>query len=213
MDTIRTFCLHHLPWVLIVGALVIGGHLWQQEHDQRLISDQKVAADEQQVKTLQTSIQQNIAIEAQLQASMAQRDAQNAVVIQQLLKQKQQAVTPVQQIAALQTDIKLPVPITSIPGTESWTLPGADIQPLFSAVSDGLVAVAGLTTCQSDLTDEKTIAATNLDNFNKQVAITGQKDDEIKQLKKPKSFWHRVVGTLKDFGIGVGVGLALGHKF
>jgi hypothetical protein len=44
--------------VLAIDAYV-GVHSWQQEHDARLLAEQKIAVDEQQVKQLQDSITAN----------------------------------------------------------------------------------------------------------------------------------------------------------
>jgi hypothetical protein len=48
---------------------------------------------------------------------MQNRDAANAQVIANLAKQKAAAVTPPHQVQVLQTEAKLPEPITSIPNS------------------------------------------------------------------------------------------------
>lgn len=214
LDTIRAFAVHHIPWLILVIVGGIGIHSYMQEHDSRLLAEQKIAVDEQQVKTLQASIAVNNQAIVTLQNQMQQRDAQNAQVIAQLAKQRQQAVTPTQQVQVLATEAKLPEPIVSIPGTQDWRLPSADVQPLFSAVSDGAMATANLTTCQADLKDQKDISATKDKTITADVAIIATKDDEIKTLKKPRSFWHRMVGNVKQVIVSAAIGYFLGgHKF
>jgi hypothetical protein len=212
-DVAKTFVMHHLAWVILVSVGLVGIHAYLGEHDARLLADQKVAVAEQQVKVLQTDIQANNAAIADLKTQMTARDAQNATIIAQLVKAKQQAVTPPQQVQVLQTEAKLPEPIVSLPGTPDWRLPVADVQPLFQAVSDGLIAQQNNLVCQADLKDQKDITAKDESTIADQTKQIALKDDEIKALKKPKSFWHRVGGTFKSVGIGIGIGIALGHKF
>lgn len=207
----------HTSYFVIAAVLALGSyvgvHSWIEEHDARVRAEVTLAKDEQVVKGLQDQIVQNNQQVQVLQQQMEQRDSQNAQVIAQLVKAKQQAVTPPQQVQVLNTEAKLPDPITSIPGTSDWRLPERDVQPLFGAVSDGLVAVANLTTCTADLTDQKNISATKDKTITADVGIIAQKDDEIKVLKKPKGFWSRVKTTMKEIGIGFGIGVAVGHRF
>lgn len=214
LEAIRTFAVHHIPWIILVIVGGIGIHSYMQEHDSRLIAEQRVAVDEQQVKTLQTSIEQNNQAIASLQQQMQQRDQQNAQVIAQLLKAKQQAVTPPQQVQVLQTEAKLPEPIVSIPNTQDWKLPQADVAPLFQAVNDGQIGIANNTTCQADLTDQKSINGKQGDTITSQTKQIALKDDEIKTLKQPKKFWSRFKTNLKQIAISAAVGYFLGgHKF
>jgi len=210
MNALRTFLMHHLPWVILVLIGGIGIHAYMQEHDQRLFAEQKIAVDEQQVKVLQDSINANNQAIASLQSQIQQRDAANARVIDSLLKAKQQAVTPQQQVTTLQTEAKLPEPIVSISGTPDFKLPLADVQPLFSAISDGQMAIANLTTCQADLTDQKQINAKQTDTITDQTKQLAAKDDQIKILSKKPKFWTRVGDTMRKVGIGIGIGAVLG---
>lgn len=213
MGIVTTFLQHHLPWVIIVIAGVVGVHYWQAEHDARLAAEAKIKVDEQQVQVLQQSITQNNQAIASLQAQMQQRDAANASLIQNLLKQRQAATTPAQQVAVLGTQTKLPEPIVSIPNTPDWRLPSADVQPLFGAVEDGAVAIANLSTCTADLTDQKTVTAKDesiIADKDKQIAL---KQDEITALKKPRSFWQRLGHDLKLGAISFAAGYIAGKKF
>lgn len=210
---IKHFVLSHIIWVVVVIALVVGFKSWEAEHDAHLQAQVTIAKDEQVVKDLQTQITANAVTVAQLQDQITKRDAANAATIAALLKAKQQAVTPPQQVAVLTTEAKLPAPIVSIPDTPDWRLPGVDVQPLFDQINTGLVAGANLATCTADLADVKTQSSTKDKTITADVAIIAQKDDEIKVLKQPKKFWARVKTTLKDVGIGIGIGYVLAtHK-
>jgi len=209
---LKHWLLSHALWVVAVGVAFIGYRSYIAEHDARLLADQKVAVAEQQVKALQTNIDQNNAAIASLQQQMSQRDAQNAQIISKLVAQQKAAVTPSQQVAVLQTTAKLPEPIVSIAGTPDWKLPASDVQPLFQAITDGQIAGTNLAACQSDLTDEKQIEAKDQSTIADQKQQLDLKDTEIATLKKKPGFWHRVSGTLKLVGIGIGIGVGIaGH--
>lgn len=210
---IKHFILSHAIWVVAVIVGVIGIHSYLGEHDARLAAEAKIKVDESQVQTLQQSIAQNNQAIASLQQQMQQRDAANAQLIASLIKAKQQATTPPQQVAVLQSEAKLPEPIVSLPNSPDWRLPAVDVEPLFSQVNSGLQAQATLSTCQSDLTDEKAIEAKDQSTIADQTQQIKLKNDEIATLKKPKKFWSRVATTLKQVGIGFGIGIAVAHKF
>jgi len=205
----------HLSY-FVIGLILTcvgwyGVHTWQVEHDARVVAEATIKQNEAQVKTLQDAITQNNQSIAQLQTQMAQRDAANAQIIASLVKAKQTAVTPPQQVQVLATEAKLPAPITSIPNSEDWRLPSVDVQPLFGAVNDGLVAAANLTTCQDDLTDQKSINATQVKTIADQSQQLGLKDGEITALKAKPKFWKRVGHDLKVAAIAAGAVALLLH--
>jgi hypothetical protein len=209
---VKTFVLHHLAWVVLVGVGLIGIHAWIGEHDQRLLADQKVAVAEQQVKTLQTDIQANNQQIAVLQQQMEARDAAAAKQIATLTQLVSKVQTTAQAAQSLPQVANLPVAPTVAPDS-SVVIPPVDVLPLFQQLAQGKEDAINLTACKADLTDEKAVVAKDdatIADMTKQIAL---KDEEITALKKPKSFWHRVVGTMKDVGIGIGIGFALGHKF
>jgi hypothetical protein len=205
----RHWALTHLVWIVAVVIGGIGIHTYIQEHDARVKAEATLKADEGQVATLQQQITANTQTIAQLQTQIQNRDAQNAKVIASLTKQRATAVTPPQQVTVLQTEAKLPEPITSIPNSVDWRLPANDVAPLFGAVNDGLQAEANLATCTDDLSDTKKASAAKDGIAAAQVAQLALKDNEIAVLKKKPAFWHRVGSTLKKVGIGVGIGIGI----
>lgn len=180
----KHFLLSHIAWVILVGVGLVGIHAYQQEHDARLLSDQAIKVAEVQVKSLQQSI--------------ADRDKQTQAQVAPIVKIIHDVSTPAQAVAALPKVIDLPVPVIAQPNN-AVLIPAPDVVPIFAAVADDKVCRALLTTANQDLGDTKNIVV--------------QKDVEITALKKPKSFWHRVGGTLKSVGVGIGIGIALAHKF
>jgi Tfp pilus assembly protein FimV len=204
---LETFFKHHLAWVVLVVVGLVGIHYWQAEHDARAKAEATVKVDETQVATLQQAITQNNQSIAALQTQMAARDQQNATIIASLANAKQQAVTTPQQVTVLATEAKLPQPITSIADSSDWRLPQADVEPLFSQVNTGLQAQANLTTCQADLTDEKTLAATQAKTISDETQQIALKDNEIVALKKKPSFFKRIGSTMKAVGVGIGIGI------
>jgi len=206
----KHFLLSHLAWVILVGVGLVGIHAYQQEHDARLLADQKVAVAEQQVKTLQTDIAANNQAIAVLQQQQEARDAAAAKQIASLTALVQKVQTTAQAAQSLPQVVNLPVaPITQ--SDSSVVIPAPDVLPLFQQLAQGKQDAIAVVQLTADLKDEKAIVAKDdatIADQTKQIAL---KDDEIKVLKKPKSFWHRVGGTLKSVGIGVGIGLALGH--
>ena len=196
-EVVETFVKHHLIWVVAVAISIVGVHAWLGEHDARLAAEAKIKVDESQVQVLQQSIAQNNQAIASLQQQMQQRDAANAQLIATLVKQRQAATTPPQQVAVLQSEAKLPEPITSLPNSPDWKLPAVDVAPLFSQVNSGLQAQAALSTCQGDLTDQKAITAKDDSTIADQTKQIALKQDEIQSLKKKPSFWKRVGSTLK----------------
>ncbi len=211
MGIIQTFLQHHLPWVIIVVAIAVGGTTWLHEHDARLAAEAKIKVDESQVQVLQQSIAQNNQAIASLQQQMQQRDAANAQLIATLVKQRQAATTPPQQVAVLQSEAKLPEPITSLPNSPDWKLPAVDVAPLFSQVNDGLQAQAALSTCQGDLTDQKAITAKDDSTIADQTKQIALKQDEINAIKHPKGFWKRFGHDLKLVAITAGAVALLLH--
>jgi hypothetical protein len=206
----KHFLLSHLAWVILVGVGLVGIHAYQQEHDARLLADQKVAVAEQQVKTLQTDIQANNQAIAQLQEQQNARDAAAAKQIATLTQLVSKTQTTAQAAQALPQVANLPVAPTV--GTDSSVvIPAPDVLPLFQQLAQGKQDAISVVQLTADLNDEKAIVAKDESTISDQTKQIALKDEEIVALKKPKSFWHRVGGTLKSVGIGIGIGLALSH--
>ena len=204
----KHFLLSHIAWVILVSVGLVGIHAYQQEHDQRLLAYQKVAVAEQQVKTLQTDITANNQAIAQLQEQQNARDAAAAKQIATLAALVSKVQTTAQAAQSLSQVSTLPVAPTIQPDS-SVVIPAPDVLPLFQQLAQGKQDAISVVQLTADLADEKTVVAKDdatIADMTKQIAL---KDGEITALKKPKSFWHRVAGTLKDVGIGIGIGLAL----
>lgn len=162
--------------------------------------------DEQQVKTLQHSITQNNQAIASLQQQMQQRDQDAQRQIQQLSAQVSKVQTPAQAVAAIPSVTNI-APNSSTDGSVAF--PAADAVPLFPQLADDKSCRIELQTCSGDLADQKQINTTQAATVTDQTKQLALKDDEVKALKKPKSFWKRVGHDLKVAAIAVGVALLL----
>ena len=75
MGFIRTFLIHHLPWVILVVVGLLGIQYWEAERDARLQADAKIKVDETQVQTLQQAITQK---NRQIRIALASRKGEGA---------------------------------------------------------------------------------------------------------------------------------------
>jgi hypothetical protein len=206
----RHWALTHALYLVLIGAGIIGFYSWKGEHDARLIAEAKVKADESQVIALQQNISQNNAAIASLQQQMEARDAAAQKQIATLAALVSKVQTPAQAVAALPQVSQLPTAPT-VQSDSSVVFPSQDVLPLFQQLAQGKQDGVNLAVCTADLKDEKTVDATDkatIADMTKQLAL---KDDEIKALKKPKGFWKRAGGIAKAVGVGIGIGLLLGH--
>ena len=177
MGIITTFLQHHLPWVIIVIALVAGGHYWRIEHDARVVAEAQAKQSEAAIKTLQQQIADNDA-----------RAQEQIATLQQIVKQVK---TPVQVVAALPQVLPQPLPVAPIvQPDQSILIPAPDVLPLFQDLAAGKQATIELAQCQVDLKAE--------------TGIVNQKQDEIVALKKKPRFWKRVGHDLKIVAITAG---------
>lgn len=209
---VKHWLLTHALWIVALGVGFVGFNSWRSEHDARLAAQITISKDEQQVKSLQDQIGQNNSAIASLQQQMTQRDQNAAKQINQLTTLVSKVQTVPQAVAALPQVSQLPVAPT-VQSDNSVVLPSADVLPLFQQLSDGKECAVKLNTCQADLTDEKAIDAKDQSTITDQTKQLALKNDEIQALKKKPSFWHRVGTTMKEVGIGVGIGFGLAHKF
>jgi hypothetical protein len=181
---IKHFILSHLIWIVGVAVLLLGFHSWQGEHDARLLAAQEEKVAETQVKSLE--------------AQISERDKQVTVQTAPIIKIIHDVKTVPEVIGALPTVMTRPLPQPIVQQSSGIKIPELDVIPLFDQVADDKVCRSLLDTSSNDLADTR--------------GIVKQKDDEIKALKKPKSFWSRTKSTLKVIGIGVGIGVVLGSK-
>jgi hypothetical protein len=183
--SLSTFVLSHLPWVVLMGALVVGFYSWRGEHDARILAEATIKASQAQITTLQEQI--------------VARDKATTAQVAPIVQIIHDTTTTQQAAAALPKVLTQPLPTPIIPQADnSVVVPQPDVIPLFDQVADDSVCRALLTTAQADLTDTK--------------GIVVQQTTEIVALKKKPSFWKRVGSTVKTVGIGIGIGVVLGTK-
>ena len=176
--------LTHAVYIGIGIAVFVGYREWRAEFTARIIAEQQMKINEAQVKSLQQAI--------------SDRDKAAAVQVAPIVKIIHDVQTPAQAVAALPQVVNTPLPQpVQIQPNNSVLIPEPDVLPIFNQVADDKVCRIQLDTATKDLTDTKNIVV--------------QKDAEIVVLKKKPSFFKRVTGVAKAVGIGVGIGLLLGH--
>jgi hypothetical protein len=199
IEYIKKFASTHIFYLVLIGIGAVAFHSWLAEHDARLQAAQEEKAAESLVKASQDQINT-------LQAQIASNDAKAQQELAALEKVVQNVKTPQQVVTQLPIVApNLPAPAT-VQTDDSITFPKADVLPLFQDLADGKVAETKLEQCQTDYVAEQQIATKKDDQLK-------QKDNEIVALKKKPGFWHRVVGTAKSVGVGVGIGLVVAAHF
>lgn len=184
IEHLKTYAKTHVFYIILIGAGLIFFHSWLTEHDAKLQAEITIKQDEAAIKTLQDH--------------QAATDAAAAQKVQIVTKIVHDAATPTQVVAALpQVDKTLAANLGAriAPSLQPSEV-AVQAVPLMQLVGDFANTKTQLDACQSNLADEKSIAA--------------NKDDEIKALKKKPSFWKRVGGSLKMIGIGIGIGAVVG---
>lgn len=173
----------HAGYLIVIAVALISAHLvfasWRAEHDARLVSEVKVHAAEDQVKSLQQQMQD--------------RDAVAAQQVSALRRQAAAVKTPVQAIAAIPEVSNVPLNARVLPGNPQQV--GVDAVPLFQELSACKEQAVTLGACQANLKDTQSVVV--------------QKNSEVAALKKKPSFWRRLGSGAKKVAIGVAVGLVL----
>jgi len=147
--------------------------------------DQRVLADAT-VKAAQTQVQT-------LQAQIVTEQAQAAQTIAAVKAKVVLVKTPAQAVAAIPDMSSLP--LNSRPAPDGGVT--VDALPLYTELAQCKIDAVSLNACTQQSAQKDQIIA--------------QQVTEIKALKKKPSFLHRVVGTLKNVGIGIGIGALLVH--
>lgn len=207
---VKHFVLSHLVWVGVVIVGVIGIHSYMAEHDQRLLAEQQIKVSEQVVKGLQDQIVTTKEQIQTLQQSMKDVSAAAAKQVQVIVKQQEQVKTPQQaidSIASVSTRVLDPRTIVDAPERASVLA-----MPLFSELSECSIGRITLNACTQNLATETKVAEANDSNYQKQIAITTEKQKEIDALKKPRGFWANVKSSAKWIGFGIGLGYTLGRR-
>lgn len=195
LEYLKKYASTHLFYLIVIGVVLVAFHSWKEEHDARLLASQQVKISEAAVKSSQDQI-------VSLQQQIAANDAKSAQQIASLEKLVQSVKTP-QQVAVQLPQVAPNLPVQpTVQADDSISFPKADVLPLFQDLAAGKEAEVQLTQCQADYKSEQQIAA-------QKDAQLEQKNTEIKVLKQPRSFWHRVGTTMKEVGIGIGIGLTV----
>lgn len=128
-----------------------------------------------------------------LQQQIVATNAAATKQVQVITKIVRDVQTPAQAVAAIPQLTDAPLNPAPAPNP---TQVSVDAIPLVQILAQAKQDSIELGACRSNETADQQIIA--------------QKQTEIVALKKKPSFWHRVGGTLKIAGIGVGIGIALG---
>ena len=128
-----------------------------------------------------------------LQEQIASEQKQAAATVAAIQQKVVLVKTPAQAIAAL-PDVST-LPLNSRPAPDGGVT--VDALPLFQELSQCKIDAVNAASCS-----QQSVA--------KDQIITAQ-TAEIKALKKKPSLWHRVIGTAKAVGIGIGIGALLVH--
>lgn len=176
---IETYLKTHLFYIVLIVGGVIGAHVWLQEHDARLQSNNVV--------------DQQLTVIASLQQQINANNIAAAAKVQTVVKIVHDAVTPAQvvQAAPQLTD----VPLHSRVAIDNPSQVSVDAVPFVQVLGQAKEDGINLAACESDLVSETAIVAAN--------------QKEIVALKKKPKIFNRVLGVAKAFGVGVGVGLLI----
>lgn len=177
---LETYAKTHLFYIILIVVGVVAFNSWRQEHDARLLADQKVSQNAQLVKSLEDGI--------------ASRDSALAA-----------AVKPIQVVvAAAKTPQQV---VEAVPKIAPELAPSLDVKAVdathVQVDSQGFIGLLGKyetlskeeAACQADYADEQ----------RKTAALT----DSVKELKKKPRFWKRVGGTIKQVALGIAAGFIL----
>lgn len=170
----------HVFYVVLIAVGLIAGHSWLVEHDLRLQTAQEL-------KVSQTKID---GLTAQIASIQAQAAKQIAAVKATVVLVK----TPAQAVAAIPQLTDTPLNARVIPSDPTQI--AVDAVPLTQVLGQ----------CRQDAI---ALSACTETGKAKDAIIETQKGD-IKQLKKPQSFWSRTLTVIKSVGIGIGIGALLG---
>lgn len=179
---LEAYAKTHLFYIILIVGAVFGFHVWLQEHDARVVSD--------------NAVKQQQAVVANLQAQINAIPAQTAAKVQVVTKVVHDAVTPSQVVAAIPTFTDVPLGARVVPGNPVDVEVAA--RPLMQLVGELKTTEVQLGACQQTdaLKDQQLVA----------------KVAEIVALKKKPKFLTRVKHVAEAVGVGVAIGLFLSTK-
>jgi hypothetical protein len=188
-----TYLKTHIGYLIVIALGLVFFRSWLQEHDARLAEHQVRVQVEAQMK----ADEQNV---SDLKAQIATTNAQSQLEIAALQKLVQSVKTPAQAIAAIPDVSSLP--LHSTPVSNDPTKVQVDAMALFTELESGKECRVQLDATTKNLTTETQIVAQREDQLKQQQV-------EITALRKKPAFWHRVGSTLKQVGIGIGIGVTI----
>lgn len=182
---LTTFGKTHLTYIVIILIGLIAFRSWLAEHDARAASEMVVKAEQTQIADLQQQIQ---AINADT--------AQKVQVVTKVIHDLGPTPTPAQVIAAVPQLTEVPLNTRAAPDNPVQV--SVDALPFVNLLAQAKEDAINLKAC----TDTSAIKSQQL----------AAKDIEIAVLRKKPNFWHRVIGTAKAVGVGIGIGAILAAK-
>lgn len=191
---LKQYASTHIFYLVVIGVSLVAFHSWRAEHDARLLAEQQTKSSDAAVKASQSQI-------AVLQKQISSSDEKATAQVASLQKLVVSAKTPAQAVKEL-PQVAPNLPVAPTVTDDSVSFPKADVLPLFQDLAEGKTCSVKLAQCQADYASEQQIATQK----DSQLA---ERDKEITALKKPQGFWHRVAGTLKQVGIGIGIGAVI----
>lgn len=183
---LKTYATTHLFYIILIVVGAIAFYSWKGEHDQRLIAEQTIKANSQVIAGLNDQIKA--------------RDAANVAADNKVKTLVAATKTPAQVVAAIPR-IAPPDIAGELNARVSPTLPNVvevDAPGLIDLTGKFVTMSQDLATCRADYADETK-------KFNTD-------ESTIATLKKKPRLIKRIFGSVKTFGIGVGVGVVLAAK-
>lgn len=205
-----TFITSHLVWIVAAVILFFSFRAYQAQHDSLVAAETQAKADETTIAGLNKQIVARDGQITGLQSQMAARDKQTQAQIAAIEKLVNQPKTPEQVLQALPVVTSVPLNAHTIPNSLQLAV---DAEPLFAGFAACKEQSLELSTCQSDLADEKKVAAALTQDKADDKAIIAGKDDEIKKFGKAagkKGFWSNVWSKTQEVGLVI-IGAAIGH--
>lgn len=186
--------------VVCIAAVAISWgvlHAFYSEHEARALAEQTVKQQDSSIKSSQLAIAQ---LESEIEATNAHAAAADRALRSALATVK----TPAQAVASIPSVSDVPLNARVTPDNPAQV--SVDAVALYQELNKCSQGNNDLAACQK--------------NINDMALITAEKDKELASdkaivaaYKKQNSFLHRLKSTLKDAGIGLAIGLALGAHF
>lgn len=169
----------HIFYLVGIALLALAAHQWLQEHDARM----QIAGDLKVSQKTEATLQEQI-------KSLHDASTKQATQVRTIVKTIK---TPAQAIAAMPSLEPLPLHERAIPSMPSQV--AVDAVALAQTLGECKAEAIELGSCKKELALQGDVHAED----QKQIAL----------LKKKPSFFHRLMGTVKNDGIFIVVGILL----